>query len=68
MLSTKFNIVADTASNGKIATEKYIERLSRQCNCPNRTYKLILMDLSMPIMNGEIASAEILKYMRHAQL
>ena len=44
----------------------YLERLKLPCQCSVRVFKLILMDLSMPVMGGEKASEEILKFMRHA--
>ena len=40
---------ADTALNGKDAIEKI---LSKKCKTCKMSYSLILMDLSMPIMNG----------------
>ena len=68
MISNHFNIDVATASNGKIAVEMYRECLSKPCQCSLRAFKLILMDLSMPVMNGDKASSEILKLMRHSQL
>lgn len=46
----QLNLSADTAENGKIALELYKEN----------QYDLILMDISMPVMNGIEATKEIL--------
>jgi CheY-like chemotaxis protein len=41
----------------------YKNLLKKECGCKYRTYRLILMDLSMPVMDGDIAAAIILKSM-----
>lgn len=48
------------AQNGKIAVDKFKEYNSKLCNCQNRAFKLIVMDLQMPIMDGYQASKIIL--------
>ena len=65
MLETHYGIQADTACNGQIGVEMYLKRLNKLCMCSMRTYRLILMDLSMPVLSGEDAAKEILKFMRH---
>ena len=64
MLKNHFNIDVDKANNGQIAVDMFRQRLSKRCKCPVRTYRLILMDLSMPVLNGEDASEAILKLIR----
>lgn len=56
MVKKNYGLDIDIASNGKEAVEMYQLRLRRNCKCPLRPYKLILMDLSMPVMSGQEAS------------
>ena len=46
--------------NGKLAVEAYKEGFDRPCGCENRAYKLIFMDVSMPVMGGIEASRLIM--------
>jgi CheY-like chemotaxis protein len=39
----------------------YKQKQNKPCGCINRTYKLIFMDIQMPVMDGEEASKQILK-------
>ena len=64
MLENKFAEIADTAENGQIALLKYQASINHPCNCPNRTYKLIFMDIAMPVMNGIEATKRILELER----
>lgn len=59
-----FKIDCETAINGKQALDKYKERLDKACQCKDRTFKLIIMDVQMPVMNGEEASMKILDLQR----
>ena len=60
MLEECFNISPVEAVNGQMAIDMFKEGLDKECKCSNRAYKLILMDINMPIKNGFEASAEIL--------
>lgn len=60
LLDTEFDIKVEKASNGKEAVELFKENLERTC-CSLK-YKLILMDLNMPIMDGYTATIEIQEY------
>ena len=41
--------------------------LDKECKCSNRAYKLILMDINMPVMDGIQASKEILALVAREQ-
>ena len=36
-------------------------RFKKKCSCENKNYKLIMMDLHMPVMDGFEASEKILE-------
>ena len=64
MLKNHFDIDVDKAGNGLIAVDMFKKRLAKPCKCATKAYRLILMDLSMPVLNGEDASEAILKLVR----
>jgi CheY-like chemotaxis protein len=45
-----FGIVVDKAQNGKEAVTMFSKNLNKQC-CKAQ-YRIVLMDLNMPIMDG----------------
>jgi CheY-like chemotaxis protein len=55
-----YDLSVDDACNGAIAVEKYKAALDKPCGCIDRSYRLILMDLQMPVMGGLEASKKIL--------
>ena len=59
MIGESFGIECDEAINGEVAVKKFKDDFFKECCDIN--YKLILMDIQMPIMNGFDASREILK-------
>ena len=68
MLSLQYNIHSDKALNGQEALDKVKAKASKcednyalDCNLHD-TYKLILMDCNMPVMDGITATREIRKY------
>lgn len=59
ILSETFQLSVDKALNGADAVAKFRKAITKKC-C-NIRYKLILMDLNMPVMDGYRAAQEILK-------
>jgi len=64
MIQKNFKIKPDEAQNGQIAIEMYERALNLPCKCQNRVYKLILMDIQMPVMDGFKASERIIDMMK----
>jgi CheY-like chemotaxis protein len=56
MIKENFELEIEEGCNGQVAVDKYREGFNRDCGCPNRAYKLIFMDLQMPVMGGIEAS------------
>ena len=64
LIKNKFSIDIEDASDGKVALEKFTKELQKPCGCINRAYRLILMDIGMPVMDGIEASDKINKLIR----
>lgn len=52
MIKENFMLDIEEAPNGKVGLEMFKEGYERLCGCEDRTYKLIFMDLQMPVMGG----------------
>ena len=48
----KYKIRPTEAANGKIAIDMFKEAMNKPCKCVNRAYKLIFMDIQMPVKDG----------------
>ncbi len=62
ILKERFQITVDRALHGQEAVDMFERNVSKKC-CDVR-YKLVLMDLQMPIKDGYDATADILKLFR----
>jgi len=56
-----FKLEADFASDGQECLNKIKEKQEKNCNCSKNKYKLVLMDITMPIMDGIEAAKNIQK-------
>lgn len=61
MLQEQFHIEPKTASNGKLALAMCKDLWAKPCKCHFRSFRLIIMDIGMPEMDGIQASDLILK-------
>jgi CheY-like chemotaxis protein len=60
VLNYQFNLDADVAYNGKQAVEMVQNRMEANCQvCKEPFYRVILMDVEMPITNGYEATTII---------
>ena len=64
MIIDNYNIEVDEACNGEVAVQMFQEKFDLSCGCINRTYRLILMDIQMPVMDGYESSTNIIKIIR----
>ena len=61
LLKEYWKIEQESAVNGEIAVNMFKEACQKECGCPNRAYRIIFMDIQMPIMDGKIASSKIIE-------
>ena len=57
----KFKLEADSAENGQECLNMIIKKQEKNCQCSKNKYKLILMDITMPVMDGIEAAKNIQK-------
>lgn len=64
----KLKIKCDVCYNGKECIEKIEEKIAKNCNCSKASYRLILMDVLMPFMNGLEATEKIQSYVNEGKI
>lgn len=64
-INAPFSLKSDAASNGAEALKMLSEKLTTCCGEP---YKLIFVDLNMPIMGGYDMMAEVQKLIKEGSL
>jgi len=57
----KFNVDCDSSTNGQECIEAIENKKKLKCNCYKHNYKLIFLDMMMPVMNGLEAAKKIQK-------
>ena len=71
LIKSQFDIEVDSACNGKEAVDKFKQKIDNYSKldkvCERESYRLIFMDLNMPIMDGFDASEIILKMQSEKQ-
>ena len=65
LIKHNYHLDIDDAPDGKVALEKFEQGLSKPCGCINRAYRLIFMDIGMPVMDGIESSKRILKLIKN---
>ena len=65
MIRNNFGLEIEKAEDGQFAVEKYTEAFNKECKCNLRAYRLIIMDLGMPRMDGKEASKQIINLCKH---
>lgn len=64
----KFKLEADFAENGQECLNKIKDKIKKNCNCSKNKYKIVLMDITMPVMDGIEAAKNIQKMINENQL
>ena len=60
MMVEQFGItMTDSAFNGQECVDQIKTKAKVECTCKHRGYKLIFMDINMPIMDGFTATQNI---------
>ena len=64
----KFKLNADCAENGKECLKMIKEKIKKNCKCVKNKYKIIFMDITMPIMDGIEAAKNIQKMIDNKEI
>lgn len=64
LIHDQYQLTVESASNGQIALDMQSARLERPCRCSFKGFRLIIMDIGMPVMDGIKATKLILTKMQ----
>ena len=64
----KFKLKADSAENGKECLKLLKEKMEKKCKCEKNKYKIIFMDITMPVMDGIEAAKNIQKMIDNKEI
>ena len=64
----KFKLQADTAENGQECIKMIKEKIQKKCKCDKSKYKIIFMDITMPVMDGIEAAKNIQKMIDNKEI
>ena len=64
LIKELFEIELQLASDGLQAFNAFKEAYEKECGCQNRGYRLIFMDINMPVMDGYESTQKILAYLK----
>ena len=64
----KFKLEADCAENGEECLKMIREKMEKQCRCDKNKYKIIFMDITMPVMDGIEAAKNIQKMIDNKEI
>jgi len=64
----KFKLEADSAENGQECLNKIKDKIEKNCNCSKNKYKIVLTDITMPVMDGIEAAKNIQKMINEKKL
>ena len=64
----KFNLNADSSSNGQECLDIIINKNKINCACNKKYYKLLFLDMMMPIMNGLEAAKKIQEMINNKEI
>ena len=64
----KFNINSDVSTNGKECLDLFIKKKKINCACDKKDYKILFLDMMMPVMNGLEAAKKIQEMINNKEI